>query len=245
MLKSYILILIASLIFIPSEQKKKITFLSGDSLVVTADIYVANEDYPYIVLCHQEGSSRGEYNETALKFMKFNFNCLAVDLRSGNNSNYVRNETARRAMQTFKPSLFLDAENDIEAAIEYAYNLNNQNVILLGSSFSASLCMMIGNRNPHVKAVIAFSPGEYFGNDLRLEAELDTFRVPLFVTGTETELPYIDKMLEKISSQENVTVYRPVTPPGQHGSMALWEDNPTKDEYWLALLVFFNSLKNI
>jgi len=245
MLKGYILILIASLILVPVTRKKKITFLSRDSLEVTADVYVAKEDYPYLILFHQEGSSRGEYNETALKFMKLNFNCLAVDLRSGNNSNYVRNETARKAMQTFKPSLFLDAGNDIEAAIEYAYNINNQNVILVGSSFSASLCMVIGNRNPHVKAVIAFSPGEFFGDNLRLEEELDTFRIPLFVTGTETELPYIDKMLQKISAQDNVTVYKPVTPPGQHGSMALWDNNPTKDEYWLALLVFFNSLKNI
>jgi pimeloyl-ACP methyl ester carboxylesterase len=245
MVKSYILILIASLILIPATEKKKITFLSRDSLEITADVYIATEDYPYLILFHQEGSSRGEYNETALKFLKLNFNCLAVDLRSGNNSNYVRNETARKAMQTFKPSRFLDAGNDIEAAIEYAYNINNQNVILVGSSYSASLCMVIGNRNPHVKAVIAFSPGEYFGNDLRLEEELDTFRIPLFVTGTETELAYIDRMLQKISAQENVTIYRPVTPPGQHGSMALWENNPTKDEYWLALLVFFNSLKNI
>jgi len=245
MLKGYILILIASLILVPVTRKKKITFLSRDSLEVTADVYVGKEDYPYLILFHQEGSSRGEYNETALKFMKLNFNCLAVDLRSGNNSNYVRNETARKAMQTFKPSLFLDAGNDIEAAIEYAYNINNQNVILVGSSFSASLCMVIGNRNPHVKAVIAFSPGEFFGDNLRLEEELDTFRIPLFVTGTETELPYINKMLQKISAQDNVTVYKPVTPPGQHGSMALWDNNPTKDEYWLALLVFFNSLKNI
>jgi len=245
MLKSYLLIVIASLILAPVAQKKKVTFLSRDSLEVTADLYLSNEQYPYILLFHQEGSSRGEYNETALKFTKFNFNCLAVDLRSGNNSNYVRNETARKAMQTFKPSMFLDAANDIEAAIDYAYNLNNQNVILLGSSFSASLCLLIGNKNPHVKAVIAFSPGEFFGDNLRLEQELDTFRVPLFVTGTETELAYIDKMLNKISAQKNVTIYRPVTLPGQHGSMALWENNPTMDEYWYALLVFFNSLKNI
>jgi pimeloyl-ACP methyl ester carboxylesterase len=241
---SAVFILIASLIFQPVAQKKKITFISRDSLEVTADLYMAKEEFPYIILFHQEGSSRGEYNETANKFTKLNFNCIAVDLRSGDNSNYVNNETARKARETFKPSMFLDASNDIEAAIDYAYNLNNQNVILVGSSYSASLCMVIGNKNPHVKAVIAFSPGEFFGDDLRLEQELDTFRIPLFVTGTETELPYIGQMLQKISTQDNITLFRPGTPPGQHGSMALWEKNPTKDEYWLALLVFFNSLKN-
>jgi pimeloyl-ACP methyl ester carboxylesterase len=245
MMKTYLVILISSLIFLAPAQKKKITFMTRDSLEVTADVYLAKEEYPYLILFHQEGSSRGEYNETAQKFTKLNFNCLAVDLRSGNNSNYVRNETARKAWETVKPSRFLDASNDIEAAIDYAYNLNNQDVILIGSSYSASLCMVIGNNNPHVKAVIAFSPGEFFGDDLRIEQELDTFRIPLFVTGTETELPYITQMLQNISTQDNVTFFKPGVPPGQHGSMALWEENPSKDEYWLALLLFINSLKNI
>jgi len=245
MLKTYLVLLFTSLIFLAPVQKKKITFITLDSLEVTADVYLAKEEYPYLILFHQEGSSRGEYNETAQKFTKMNFNCLAVDLRSGNNSNYVKNETARKAWETVKPSRFLDATNDIEAAIDYAYNLNNQNVILVGSSYSASLCMVIGNNNPHVQAVIAFSPGEFFGDDLRIEKELDTFRIPLFVTGTETELPYITQMLQNISTQENITFFKPSVPPGQHGSMALWEKNPTKDEYWLALLLFFNSLINI
>lgn len=245
MLKTHLVIILASLTLLAQAQKKKITFITRDSLEVTADVYMARDEYPYLILLHQEGSSRGEYNETAQKFTKLNFNCMAVDLRSGNNSNFVRNETARKAWETIKPSRFLDAMNDIEAAIDYAYSINNLDVILVGSSYSASLCMVAGNSNPHVKAVIAFSPGEYFGDDLRIEQELDTFRIPLFVTGTETELPYITQMIQNISSQENVTFFKPSIPPGEHGSMALWEKNPTKDEFWLALLLFFNSLKNI
>jgi hypothetical protein len=30
---------------------------------------------------------------------------------------------------------------------------------------------------------------------------------------------------------------------GEHGSKALWDENESKDEYWLALLFFFNSIK--
>jgi hypothetical protein len=239
-----LILIIASFILLAPAPKKKITFTTVDSLEVTADLYLINEEYPYLILFHQEGSSRGEYNETAQKFLKLNFNCLVVDLRSGENSNYIKNETARKARETGKPSRFIDALNDIEASIEYAHNLNNQNVILIGSSYSASLCMIAGKNNPNVMAVIAFSPGEFFGDDLRIEQELDTFPKPLFVTGTETEYPYITQMLQKISTQNNVTFFKPADSPGQHGSMALWEDNPSKDEYWLALLLFFNSLKN-
>lgn len=245
MVKTLFILVISSLIFLAPAPKKKITFITSDSLEVTADLYLVDESYPYLILFHQEGSSRGEYNETAQKFSKLNFNCLAVDLRSGESSNYIKNETSRKARETGKPSRFIDALSDINASIEYAHNINKQDVILIGSSFSASLCMMAGKNNPNVKAVIAFSPGEFFGDDLRIEQELDTFPKPLFVSGTETELPYITQMLQKISTQDNVTLFKPADSPGQHGSMALWEDNPSKDEYWLALLLFFNSLKNI
>ena len=244
-MKTLLILVITSFIFLAPAPKKKVTFITSDSLEVTADLYLINDEYPYLILFHQEGSSRGEYNETAQKFLKLNFNCLAVDLRSGENSNYIRNETSRKARETGKPSRFIDALSDIDASIEYTHNLNNQDVILIGSSYSASLCMIAGKDNPNVKAVIAFSPGEFFGDDLRIEQKLDTFPKPLFVTGTETEYPYITQMLQKIITQENVTFFKPADSPGQHGSMALWEDNPSKDEYWLALLLFFNSLKNI
>lgn len=222
--------------------KEKITFEADDGLEITADLYITQEDLPYIILCHQEGSSRGEYNETAYKLTKLNYNCLAVDLRSGDNENYVSNETARKARQTGKPSRFLDASVDIRAAIDYAYNLNNKEVILFGSSYSASLCLLIGKDNPNVQAVIAFSPGEFFGDDLRVENELDSFDKPLFVTGTQTEYNYITQMLQNLD-QESYTLFQPSDSVGVHGSKALWEDNESKDEYWLALLLFFNALK--
>lgn len=224
--------------------KEKITFKAADGLEITADLYTVQEDYPYIILCHQEGSSRGEYNETAFKLTKLNYNCLAVDLRSGDNENYVSNETARKARQTGKPSRFLDASADVRAAIEYAYNLNNKDVILFGSSYSASLCLLIGKDNPYVHAVIAFSPGEYFGDDLRVEDELNSFDKPLFITGTQTEYSYIIQMLQNLN-QESYTFFQPSDSVGVHGSKALWEDSESKDEYWLALLLFFNTLKNI
>ena len=43
---------------------KKIVFNSEDGLEITADLYLKNdESTPFIVLCHQAGGSRGEYQE--------------------------------------------------------------------------------------------------------------------------------------------------------------------------------------
>ena len=220
--------------------KEKVTFTSEDSVEITADKYLVNEEYPYILLFHQAGSSRGEFNDIAERFLKLRYNCLAVDLRSGDNSNYVKNETAQSAGGLHSQIKFLDAGIDIRAAVDYAWGLNPKEVILLGSSYSASLVMLEGQDNPYVKAAIAFSPGEYFGDDLRMEEVLDTLSKPLFVAVTEREEPYVRQMMSNIPP-DTYTLFWPEA-GGVHGARALWEDNPTKDEYWLALLLFINNL---
>ena len=220
--------------------KEKMTFESGDGLTIVADHYLANPEYPYILLFHQAGSSRGEYQEIAEKLMKLRYNCLAVDLRSGDNSNFVRNETAVNARTASKPTRFVDTRQDIKAAIDFAYGMNPKEIILFGSSYSASLVILEGENNPRVKATIAFSPGEYFGNDLRMESSLDSITKPLFIAATQTEFPYVQQMLGQVP-EEDYMFFRPEG-QGVHGARALWEDNTSKDEYWLALLLFINNL---
>jgi len=220
--------------------KEKVGFLSEDGIQITADKYLINEEYPYILLFHQAGSSRGEFRDIAEKFLKLRYNCLAVDLRSGDNSNFLNNETASRARSAGKSVKFLDARIDMVAAIDYAHDLNSRDVILLGSSYSASLALLEGLNHPKVGAIIAFSPGEYFGDDLRLEDTLKTCSKPLFVAVTKREEPYVKQMLTAFS-EEDYTLFQPDT-LGVHGARALWDDNPSKDEYWLALLMFINNL---
>ncbi len=220
--------------------KEKISFPSEDGIEITADKYLINEEYPYILLFHQAGSSRGEFRDVAEKFVKLRYNCLAVDLRSGDNANFVNNETASHARVAGKSVNFLDAKIDMTAAIDYAHDLTSREVILLGSSYSASLALLEGLNHPKVGAIIAFSPGEYFGKDLRLEDTLNTCSKPLFVAVTKREEPYVKQMLTSFS-EEDYTLFQPDT-LGVHGARALWDDNPSKDEYWLALLMFINNL---
>ena len=220
--------------------KEKVSFHSEDGIEITADKYLVNEEYPYILLFHQAGSSRGEFRDIAEKFLKLRYNCLAVDLRSGDNANFVNNETASRARGAGKSVNFLDAKVDMAAAIDYAFDLNSKEMILLGSSYSASLALLEGLNHPKVGAVIAFSPGEYFGKDLRLEDSLKICSKPLFVAVTQREQPYVQQMLTAFS-EDDYTLFQPDT-LGVHGARALWDDNPTKDEYWLALLMFINNL---
>ena len=140
-----------------------LSFPSEDDLEITADLYHASTDGPVVVLCHQAGWSRGEYKETAKTLQERGYNCLAVDQRSGGAVNDTDNETFKRAEAAGKGTEFLDAEQDIVAAVNYMSERYGKPVILVGSSYSAALSLKVAAENDNVRAVLSFSPGEYFG----------------------------------------------------------------------------------
>ena len=221
--------------------QQKVTFMAEDDLEVTADLYEIDDAFPYVLLFHQSGSSRGEFLETAVRITKFGYNCLAVDLRFGEEENYIRNETAIQSKERNIPNGMLDCRKDIRAAIRYVSELSGKNMVLLGSSFSASLCLVLGKESPEVDAVIAFSPGEFFQSDLNLQMELENYPKPVFAAGMKREQPYLEEMFLLVPDDKK-TIFIPDTDEGQYGAKALWTSNDSSFEYWLGLLVFFKSI---
>jgi dienelactone hydrolase len=222
--------------------QETVTFPSKDGLTITADEYITDDTMPYMILCHQAGYSRGEYMNTASRFQKFGYNCLAIDARSGKEVNGITNETAILAAKKKKGTTYLDAEQDIIAAIEYVYKKTKKKVILVGSSYSASLVLKIAATNDKVKAVLAFSPGEYFGDKLNLKETIKTLDKPVFVTSSKAEAADLSSLMKEVKSP-NKTQFTPSN-TGDHGSKALWkENNPNYHEYWMSLLMFMRGLK--
>ncbi|MEE9439882.1 MAG: hypothetical protein V3V14_12825 [Saprospiraceae bacterium] len=141
---------------------KKVNFKSKDGLLVTADYYKVENHRGFIVLCHRSHCNRAEYRETAPKFNKLGYSCLAIDQRSGMKIFGETNETKNRAKEQKLPTGYLDAKPDIESAIDYAFALNDKNkIILLGSSYSSALALLIATKSDKVKTVLAFSPDEH------------------------------------------------------------------------------------
>jgi len=105
-----------------AAEPETITFKSADDLLITADRYTphTSNSTPLIVLFHQAGSSRGEYSEIAPRLNKLGFNCIAVDLRSGEYSRGKDNETAIRASKAGLATSYADALPDVIAALHYA-----------------------------------------------------------------------------------------------------------------------------
>lgn len=222
-------------------RKSTVTFYSTDSVVVTADHYRSKEGNPYIILLHQENSSRGVFDSIAERFVKMNYNCLAVDLRNGNKYDFVNNETAQIARQQNRLINQITAENDLEAAINFIYGISRQKFIILGSSSSASMALKMAAGNDNVEAVIALSPGEFYRPELELKTIIKDLKKPLFIAGNQEETNYYQSILAECDSQIT-SLFKPSVINSLRGNELLLSSNNLQNEYWFALLIFIKSL---
>jgi pimeloyl-ACP methyl ester carboxylesterase len=220
---------------------KTITFTSADSLVITADEYTVSNEHPYVVLFHEQGSSRGEFQSVARRLCKMDYNCLAVDIRNGGSSGFVSNETAKRCRESRCDMGVAAIEMDMKSAIQYAFEKSDRAVILLGSGANGSLSLKLAAENELVKAVVALSPGEYFLPNLNIHDTLADLQKPVFITSSLSEFPYMETLASGMD-QQYVTLFKPQLGEGGRGSAALTTENEHNSEYWLALLLFFKDL---
>jgi pimeloyl-ACP methyl ester carboxylesterase len=221
--------------------QEAVYFYASDGLKVRADLYLHSNKLPFIILCHHDGSNRSAFYEIAPRLLNMNYNCLAVDLRAGGNVGFSKNETASMALSENRTISLFDARQDIAAAIQYVHQINQQPVILLGGSYSASLCLLTAMNNPNVKAVVAFSPGEYFLPMLSISKEVEKMDKQVFIGATQQEYDYLKRMFAGISP-EHITLFKPEKSKGVYGIKALDSTNHERDEYWFALMLFFKKL---
>jgi dienelactone hydrolase len=225
-----------------AKSQVKIDFRADDGLLVTADKYFVHDTLPWILMFHQSGSSRGEFTEIAPKLVRLGYNGLAVDLRYGREINFIANETSLLAQAENFPRTMTDARRDIQAAMDWVSGQSEKPVILLGSSFSASLALILAKDNPATSAVIAFSPGEFFGPPDLVRNAIRNLDVPVFLAATRREYPYVTELCSGISTDKK-TIFRPAENPGVHGAKTLWESEVSSPEYWLNLLMFINRIR--
>ena len=221
-----------------STAYKTLTFDSKDGLKVTADLYAPHEDAatPFIVLCHQAGWSRGEYREIAPKLNKMGFNCLAIDQRSGGKINNVLNETNTAAKKKRLATEYVDAQQDIVAALNFVKkDKASGQVILWGSSYSAALALVISGENPElVDGVLSFAPGEYFARSGKSKTWVAQSAAkiadPVFITSAKNEAKNWKAIFDAIEVKTKQK-FLPKT-KGNHGSRALWSEFDDHGDYW-------------
>lgn len=228
---------------------EKLSFESKDGVAITADLYMAHEskDTPFIVLCHQAGWSRGEYREIAPKLNELGFNCLAIDQRSGGKVNSVMNETTKAAKAASKGVQYVDAEQDMVAAIEFAkQNYAKGKLVLWGSSYSSALALRITGEHPDkIDAALAFAPGEYFISQGKpsdwIQQSAKKIKDPVFITSAKNEANNWSSIANAIP-EASLKKFLPKT-NGNHGSRALWKKFNDSGDYWTAVKAFLEQVK--
>ena len=221
---------------------KKVEFKSKDGLLMTADYYPVTGHKGIILLCHRSHCNRAEYRETAPKFNKLGYACLAIDQRSGMKVFGESNETKDRAKALKLPTGYLDARPDVEAGIEYAFQLNKKKpIILLGSSYSAALALLIASDSTaKIKSLIVFSPDEHL-KKVDLASHLGSIEIPIYATSAKAEVQGATMVLKKVK-KKYLTQFKPKE-EGFHGSKILWESVKGYELVWKALEDFLNQLE--
>ncbi|MEM7505986.1 MAG: alpha/beta hydrolase [Pseudomonadota bacterium] len=209
-----------------------IQFDADDGTTITAELTRTTPDAPFLVLFHMAGASRGEYVEIAPRLAALGYNTLAVDQRSGGAFGGVDNRT--RAQFGANPS-YADAIPDLIAAAAKARDLGAATLGVMGSSYSAALVLKLAGDDPDfTDAVIAFSPGEYFGKADYVRSSAARISQPVFITGGRQERSQWQPLFDSIPGDAK-TGFQPQG-AGRHGATALLTgDGP---EYWAALETF-------
>ena len=237
---SFVIFSLTSLQWVSAQTFETITFESEDGLTITADLYQVHESKstPFIVLFHQASYSRGEYRDIAPELNAMGFNAMAIDQRAGSGVNGVSNETAKAARAAKKPTAFLDAQQDMRAAIALVKErYASGSVIGWGSSYSSALILKLASESPDlVNGTLSFSPGEYFSPRNLITESVANLHVPAFVTSARGEAGSWSGIFDAAASAAKVS-YLPTT-SGRHGSSALWSSQSDRGGYWQAVSAF-------
>ena len=176
-----------------------------------------------VLLFHQAGSNRMEYQPILRDIHIASFDTLTVDQRSGGEKWDFANTTVKKLG---KSTDYAQAYPDLEAALNWAVRKRYKTIIVVGSSYSASLAIVLASNHPkEVTAVAAFSPGEYFADKNWIKTAVSKLTVPLYITAPASENDKLDEVLKLSKSSQDITVYHPQN--GVHGASTLRQDmNP-------------------
>jgi len=216
---------------------------SGE-LVLYADLFFKHpESVPLLVLFHSGSGSRGEYRKTGIRLNELGYNALAVDMRVGGRSDYIRNLTAPQLFQHGVKSSVVDVRPDIVTTLEYAREHHAEGpVIAVGSASSATLLLSVAGERPElVEGLVLFSPPigyfEQFDKPGDWAFQLaKKVKCPTFLTGLRSSRDGLQRVFDALDTSRKI-FFEP-NGKGVHGAKALWPREPRHPEYWGALTSF-------
>src|SRR4029078_994157 len=172
--------------------------------------------------------------------VKGGFSMLAIDQRSGGDYGGEENRTAKESKGFW---VYTDALPDLEAALKWVREKHPKSkLISWGSSYSASLAIVLAAKHKDVAGVLGLSPGAYFDGKPSVREAGKQVTVPVFITSRGDKEKVIAKLiLEALASTDKMQFVPKGT--GRHGSSALLPPRGKSDEYWQVVDPFLAKFK--
>ncbi|SFJ24175.1 Lysophospholipase, alpha-beta hydrolase superfamily [Sphingomonas sp. NFR04] len=134
-----------------------------------------------LLLFHQAESGKDEYALLAPQLAQAGYSSLRIDQRAGGTLFGV-NETVKMLGHS---ASYAEAKQDLDAAFAWARQ-QKLPIVLWGSSYSAALIFPLAAEHPgQVKALLAFSPGEYLDDKGAVARAAAKVTAPIFVTSAQ------------------------------------------------------------
>lgn len=217
-----------------------IELVTADGVIVPGTYRRAARPEALILLFHQRGSSRAEFFEIGPRLAANGYSSLAIDQRGGGDKWRVPNEPAELWGEL---DSHFEALPDLEAALAWG-KTQGLPLILWGGSYSGALIFpLAADHADDIRALIAFSPGEYLEGQAvtRAAAKL---AMPVFISSATTlnEVGHTQPVFDAVASADK-TYFLPKQ-GSVHGSLALIRtENPDgHEEVWAAVLGFLRQM---
>ena len=210
---------------VEGQAPETVELTAADGTKVFADHYPAAEaGAPILLLFHQAGWNAGEYRPIAPKLVALGVDVLATDQRSGGARDGTRNRTVDALGDSTE---YLPAYPDLEAALAWAKAKakaeGSSKVLAWGSSYSAALVFKLAaEHGDELAAILAFSPGEYIGDEGTVAGWAKRVTLPVFVTSAPGEEVAAAKVI--LDATKSTDPVRFVPEHGVHGASILRED---------------------
>lgn len=199
-----------------------------------------------ILLMHEEGASRGEFLSIGPWLALQGYTAVAIDLRYGQTSRGLKNETALRSRQLGLSWDLTTNKTDVINSLRFLHeHYPASSYILWGNSYSASLAISLAAEYPQLcSAIIALSPNRSGDLALRQEMQENIQRLhqSILLSGAQSDLKDLQNLFLLIPASSK-KLFVPQYSRGNSGSSALWLQKTDSSEYRQAVLQFLDGLQ--
>lgn len=217
-----------------------VTLRAADGIKIAGVYTKAAKPKALLLLFHQAESGKDEYALLAPQLAQAGYSSLRIDQRAGGTL-FGTNETVKMLGHS---ASYADAKKDLEAAFAWG-RTQKLPIILWGSSYSAALIFPLAAEHPgEVKALLAFSPGEYLDEKGAVARAAAKVTAPIFVTSAqEGHEEDAARAILAASPSTQKTQFVPKL-GGVHGSSTLLRaKNPGgAQEAWRATMAFLGEV---